>query len=69
MNIRLSLEDRAHIVAIQRHFSEMDPIGIDLSNVHAVRIALRISVRQLEIPQEVIESVKEELRDDDDPIG
>ena len=69
MNIRLSLEDRAHIVALQRYFSEMDPVGIDLSNVSAVRVALRISVRQLNISSEVIEKIAEELRDDDDLIG
>lgn len=67
MNIRLSLEDRAHIVALQRFFSEMDPVGIDLSNVNAVRVALRISVRELKISDETIGEITEELRNEDDP--
>ena len=50
MNVRLTSLDQLCVRAIQAHFSKLQPISIELSNIDAVRLALREVTAKLEDP-------------------
>ena len=50
MNLRLTSLDQLCVRAIQTHFANLEPLSIELSNIDAVRLALREVAAKLENP-------------------
>ena len=60
VNLKLNRLDAARVRVIQRHFQSLEPVGIDLSNVDVVRLALRETMTKLGISPHV---AREEMHD------
>ena len=50
MQIRLTNTDMEHVEVVQKHFSQLKPLPIDVATADVVRMGLRALVTKLGLP-------------------